>query len=639
MGNAAQRQNIETLNGYLKNTNVLSSHVFRIDAQYLVIVGEMHNLPERAMRQQHKTFAQFVDHINAACTEAIDLFIEASWTERQRDNAKMFWTTAEQMMDNDPQSTTLDVVRVSGASQECTKVKRYNVDIRDQGFLLFAYSKERENAEMIRNYSITLKTIIELCKLLVAQNKQQCDRHTWPYIDRVLHTMLRQVEPKVGSNNWIDVWDSYSRVIDPFIFSHMLRTDHSSIRIFYGGQHHATRLISYLKSLPQAKPVHHATIVRDEEMKQEIQREMFLHAQHSFETMASFALKSIKQWLKGEDDDWVGPLHVLGPCFSAVYSLLGMRVISFGEMHTPLFETWRNTDHPLHLTYFQFLLALQEHQRTENEFLDVFLEADPIEKEHIPSRLHRYEDLYQDPRFLSLNMLNALTIELMPCLKQQMNMEVNVPCPLKSTRVLRADLRSDNYLFPDRNKWRSGDVLFNDHSDEETRRWLVWLMGGDVGRGYTDRYFLDNLAQRSKLLNIDNFDEHFQAQRKRIRDVESQVNVRFDRRMTMKVRDAVALASEINMRDQLGGRKDLFRYSSTCFDYFMVLSLFSMKRDCVVLFMGQYHSDIFDMVMKILKADIVARSKNDCVDTGAAPPTAPSTDISKDGVAFVLQNI
>lgn len=230
---------VDELLPHLETSNIESVTVHELDGKNFIMIGESHGTQE--LREENKkTFASFLQRLDAECNCNIDVFVENNWTNRGESKNKQHWTTPDAMMEMGGDS--LDTTRV--AVQECDKIRLHNVDVRDEGFLQFAYSPYSEDDNLIRMYGMSLNTNAQLMQTIARKSVRKINEKYKPVVTQQIDDVAQHARSLINTSEFSPIWNAYSMLNDPYTLARMLRRDNSDLCIFYGGDNHAQRLNS-----------------------------------------------------------------------------------------------------------------------------------------------------------------------------------------------------------------------------------------------------------------------------------------------------------------------------------------------------------------------------------------------------------
>jgi hypothetical protein len=154
-------------------------------------------------------------------------------------------------------ATSLQLQRVA-AEFACDTFRVHAVDVRDQGYMLFALSVSSDMPDNIRRdvtrcYSITLQQNLQYTlKLARSSIAKEIDASKQISLDNAL-VLGESITALENTDHGQDVFDAYTKLVDIYMFPRMCRKDNSNVLFFYGGQIHAERAAACARQLPKSE--------------------------------------------------------------------------------------------------------------------------------------------------------------------------------------------------------------------------------------------------------------------------------------------------------------------------------------------------------------------------------------------------
>ena len=225
---------------------------FNIGKKTIVLIGERHGeVPEGST----PLFVQFLRGLD--CTEPVDVFVEASYSEKEEYRFRQLSQEEAAVVARD---SLFSVRRQAQVSKCGDKLRVHAVDVRDNGYQDLATRTGRELTQReVFAYSITLRaTELEGVMRMVRSSARKSEHATairnfsrhWAraieaacfQIYDVLDDETTPASDDVISDMEDVLFQAHSELVDIYAFARMLRSDNSDLLIFYGGANHADRL-------------------------------------------------------------------------------------------------------------------------------------------------------------------------------------------------------------------------------------------------------------------------------------------------------------------------------------------------------------------------------------------------------------
>jgi hypothetical protein len=247
---------IDLVKKLITTPNVHFASVLFACGRLFILIGEDHERIDLKDYHLIKLMRDVCGKVQA------DLFIEDTHVFRKdfRFRTLSKEETVSNINEMQKEGNSLDIQRVA-AQQACDTFRVHAVDVRDQGFIKFAYEAEelikdaKIRSRIYTLYSISLHQNLEYVLSLTRSSIKKGFEESKQVSRQNASTLTHEIMPVVNTHDLSlqALYDAYSKLVDIYLFPRMCRLDNSNVCFFYGGFNHAKRTSACVEQLPDVE--------------------------------------------------------------------------------------------------------------------------------------------------------------------------------------------------------------------------------------------------------------------------------------------------------------------------------------------------------------------------------------------------